>query len=65
MGETLSSGTGSSAAAVASHLNGLTGRAVTVETAGGSLAVEWRERDGEVVLTGEAEAVYRGEWLRG
>ena len=64
VGETLSSGTGSSAAAVASHLNGLTARAVTVETPGGRLAVEWREDD-EVVLTGEAEVVYRGEWLRG
>jgi diaminopimelate epimerase len=62
-GETLSSGTGSSAAAVASCLNGLTDRRVAVETPGGRLEVEWRERDGEVVLTGEAEAVYRGEWL--
>jgi diaminopimelate epimerase len=64
VGETLSSGTGSSAAAVAACLNGLTNRAVTVETPGGRLAVEWRE-DGEVVLTGEAEVVYRGEWLKG
>ncbi len=62
-GETLSSGTGSSAAAVASCLNGLTDRRVTVETVGGRLEVEWRESDGEVVLTGEAQAVYRGEWL--
>ena len=65
VGETLSSGTGSSAAVVASHLNGLTGRSVTVETPGGRLSVEWRERDDEVVLTGAAEVVYRGEWLRG
>lgn len=65
VGETLSSGTGSSAAAVAACLNGLTGRRVTVETPGGTLAVEWREEDGEVVLTGEAEVVYRGEWLKG
>ena len=65
VGETLSSGTGSSAAAVAACLNGLTNRRVTVETPGGTLAVEWREEDGEVVLTGEAEVVYRGEWLKG
>jgi diaminopimelate epimerase len=64
VGETLSSGTGSSAAAVAACLNGFTDRAVTVETPGGRLAVEWRE-DGEVVLTGDSEVVYRGEWLRG
>jgi diaminopimelate epimerase len=63
-GETLSSGTGSSAAAVAACLNGLTGRRVTVETPGGRLAVNWRE-DGEVVLTGDAAVVYRGEWLGG
>lgn len=65
VGETLSSGTGASAAVVASCLNGLTNRRVTVETPGGTLAVEWREGDGEVVLTGEAEFVYRGEWLKG
>ncbi|MFN2481060.1 MAG: diaminopimelate epimerase, partial [Pyrinomonadaceae bacterium] len=64
VGETLSSGTGSSAAAVAACLTGRTGRRVSVETPGGQLEVEWRE-DGEVVLTGEAEVVYRGEWLRG
>jgi diaminopimelate epimerase len=63
-GETLSSGTGSCAAAVAACLNDRTGRRVWVETPGGQLEVEWRE-DGEVVLTGEAEVVYRGEWLRG
>jgi diaminopimelate epimerase len=63
VGETLSSGTGSSAAAVAACINGLTGRRVAVETPGGELEVEWRESDGEVVLTGEAEVVYRGEWL--
>ncbi|MCA1616013.1 MAG: diaminopimelate epimerase [Acidobacteria bacterium] len=65
VGETLSSGTGSSAAAVAACLNGLTSRRVAVETPGGTLAVEWREEDGEVVLTGEAEVVYCGEWLKG
>ena len=29
---------------------------------GGLLEVLWRE-DGEVLLTGEAEVAYRGEWL--
>jgi diaminopimelate epimerase len=64
VGETLSSGTGASAAAVAACATGRTGRSVAVETPGGLLEVEWRERDGEVVLTGEAEVVYRGDWLR-
>ena len=61
-GETLSSGTGASAAAVASMVGGRTDRHVTVSMPGGLLEVFWRE-DGEVLLTGEAEVVYRGEWL--
>jgi diaminopimelate epimerase len=62
-GETLSSGTGACAAAVASMVGGRTGRHVKVSMPGGLLEVLWRE-DGEVLLTGEAEAVYRGEWLK-
>ncbi|HEX5707916.1 MAG TPA: diaminopimelate epimerase [Pyrinomonadaceae bacterium] len=61
VGETLSSGTGACAAAVASAANGLTGRRVRVSMPGGALEVVWREEDGEVLLTGEAEAVYSGE----
>ncbi|MFL6332947.1 MAG: diaminopimelate epimerase [Pyrinomonadaceae bacterium] len=61
-GETLSSGTGASAAAVASMVGGHTERHVKVSMPGGLLEVLWRE-DGEVLLTGEAEVVYRGEWL--
>jgi diaminopimelate epimerase len=63
-GETLSSGTGACAAAVAACVNGLTDRRVTVHMPGGRLEVLWRA-DGEVVLTGETEVVYRGEWLKG
>jgi diaminopimelate epimerase len=61
-GETLASGTGSCGAALAAMLNELTERKVMVKTAAGELLVEWRE-DGTVVQTGEACAVYRGEWL--
>ncbi|MGI9107729.1 MAG: diaminopimelate epimerase [Pyrinomonadaceae bacterium] len=64
VGETLSSGTGACAAAVAACLSDQTERRVTVDMPGGQLAVEWRD-DGEVLLTGEAEVVYRGEWLKG
>jgi len=64
VGETLSSGTGACAAAVASMIAGHTDRHVCVRMPGGLLEVLWRE-DGEVLLTGTAEAVYRGEWLRG
>jgi diaminopimelate epimerase len=62
-GETLSSGTGACAAAVASTVGGRTEHNVRVSMSGGLLEVFWRE-DGEVLLTGEAEVVYRGEWLR-
>jgi diaminopimelate epimerase len=63
VGETLSSGTGACASAVAASLNGLTGRSVGVEMPGGHLEVRWRD-DGEVLLTGDAEFVYQGEWRR-
>lgn len=63
-GETLSSGTGASAAAVASASTGRTGRRVRVRMPGGMLEVFWREEDDEVLLTGTAEAVYLGEWLK-
>jgi diaminopimelate epimerase len=63
VGETLSSGTGACAAAVAACVNELTDRRVNVHMPGGRLEVEWRE-DGEVVLTGAAQVIYRGEWLQ-
>jgi diaminopimelate epimerase len=64
VGETLSSGTGACASAVAACLHGLTDRRLTVRMPGGDLEVFWRE-DGEVLLTGTAEVIYRGEWLKG
>lgn len=63
-GETLSSGTGSCAAALAAMLNDRTDRRLRVCTVAGELLVEWRD-DGSVWQTGEARAVYRGEWLEG
>ncbi|HEY0097897.1 MAG TPA: diaminopimelate epimerase [Pyrinomonadaceae bacterium] len=63
VGPTLSSGTGACASAVAACINNLTERRVSVEMEGGRLEVEWRD-DGEVLLTGEAEVIYRGEWLK-
>jgi len=62
-GETLSSGTGACAAAVASMVGGRTDRHVRVQMPGGLLEVLWRE-DGEVLLTGTAQVIYRGEWLK-
>jgi diaminopimelate epimerase len=61
-GETLSSGTGACAAAVASMIGGHTDRSVRVSMPGGLLEVFWRE-DGEVLLTGTASVVYQGVWL--
>ena len=61
VGETLASGTGSAAAAVAAMLKGLVDRAVTVRTAIGTLKVEWPE-GGEVFQTGPAEVVFSGDY---
>lgn len=62
VGETESSGTCSCAAVVASVINHKTDRRVNVHAPGGVIPIEWRDDD-EVVLTGRAELVYRGEWL--
>lgn len=63
VGETLSSGSGSCAAAVASILKGLTERTVTVKTTMGDLVVEW-EKD-NVYQSGPSEVVFKGEFLKG
>jgi diaminopimelate epimerase len=61
VGHTMSSGTGSCGAAVASILNDLTGRQIRVQTQAGSLQVAWPE-NGEVVLTGPVEEIARGTY---
>ena len=61
VGHTMSSGTGSCAATVASILNGLTGRQVRVQTQAGSLRVAWPE-NGEIVLTGPVERIAQGTY---
>jgi diaminopimelate epimerase len=61
VGHTMSSGTGSCAATVASILNGLTERQVRVQTQAGSLLVSWPE-NGEVILTGPAERIGYGTY---
>lgn len=61
VGETLSSGSGSCAAAVAAILKNLTNRKVRVKTSMGMLMVEW-ERD-KVYQTGPAEFVFIGSFL--
>jgi diaminopimelate epimerase len=61
VGETLSSGSGSCAAAVASILKGLTDKKVRVWTSMGPLVVEWEED--RVYQTGPAELVFEGRFL--
>jgi diaminopimelate epimerase len=61
VGPTLSSGTGSSASAVAAAAHGGASRDVQVVAPGGVQRVEWRE-DG-VYLTGWVDLVLEGTWL--
>lgn len=60
-GETLACGTGACATAVACNLNGLTGRKVNIELLGGTLNIEWNEKDNHVYMTGPAVIVFDGE----
>lgn len=61
VGETLSSGSGSTAAAVASILKGLTDNQVKVRTSMGSVLVEWTGQ--KVYQTGPAEVVFEGKLI--
>ncbi|MBC7795666.1 MAG: diaminopimelate epimerase [Pyrinomonadaceae bacterium] len=61
-GETLASGTCAVGAAVCACLKGETLRNVTVHSEGGESKVVWRESDDEILLTGRADFVFRGEW---
>ena len=54
-GLTKACGTGACAALVACARRNLTGRKAVIETDGGELTVEWRERDGHVIMTGPIE----------
>jgi len=59
VGETLGCGTGACAAAVAAQRKGLTGRTVTVASAGGALTVTWSPGE-PILMTGPAEYVFEG-----
>jgi diaminopimelate epimerase len=62
VGPTRSSGTGSCAALIAAASFGGAAREADVTAPGGSQRVEWR--DDHVYLTGWAEVLYDGAWLR-
>jgi diaminopimelate epimerase len=61
VGETLSSGSGSCAAAVTSILKGLTDQKVKVRTSMGVLEVEWKKK--KVFQSGPAEIILEGKYL--
>lgn len=61
-GVTLACGTGSCAALVACHENGLCGRRATVVLDGGELVDEWDEATGHVFMTGPATFVFDGTY---
>jgi diaminopimelate epimerase len=60
-GETPSSGTCCTAAAIAAACTGQTGRKVSVHAPGGTTVVTWRE-DGEMLLRGRADLVGCGDY---
>lgn len=61
VGETLACGTGACASVVASVLNNLTERRVTVTLPGGQLEIYWDEKQNQVFMKGPAEKVFTGE----
>lgn len=60
-GLTQACGTGACAAQVAAVRRGLTERTARVEFDTGSLTIEWRERDGHVIMTGPITMEYAGK----
>jgi diaminopimelate epimerase len=61
VGETQACGTGACAIMVSAHLHGLVDDVVEVNEPGGILTLRW-DGGGNVILTGPAAFVYRGEW---
>ncbi len=61
-GETLACGTGACAGAVATMLNGMCDRKVTVHLLGGDLIIEWDEKENVVYMTGPAVTVFTGDY---
>jgi diaminopimelate epimerase len=61
-GLTKACGSAACAAAVAAARLSRTRRKVTVSLPGGDLAIEWRESDGHVLMTGPVEFEHRGRF---
>ncbi len=65
VGETLACGSGACAAMVIGYLQGWLGDTVLVDLLGGRLKISWAGQQSSVWMTGPAEEVFRGEWLKG
>jgi len=63
-GRTLACGTGACASTVAAVINKKTKREVAVSLEGGELKIKWNEEDNHIYLTGPAEKVFCGKWLK-
>jgi diaminopimelate epimerase len=61
-GLTKACGTAACAAAVCAARTKRTGRKVTVTLPGGDLAIDWRERDGHVLMTGPVAYEFEGRF---
>ena len=61
VGITRACGTGACATAVAAHRRGLSERKVQIVLDGGTLAIEWREDDDHILMTGSATLAFAGE----
>ncbi|MCM1116207.1 MAG: diaminopimelate epimerase [Pseudoflavonifractor sp.] len=63
-GETLACGTGACATAVAAALTGRASRQARIHLLGGTLSIDWRDDNGHVMMTGPAETVFSGTYIR-
>ncbi len=61
VGITRACGTGACAVAVAAHRRGLAGRKLEIVLDGGTLEIEWRARDGHVLMTGPSSLSFSGD----
>jgi diaminopimelate epimerase len=61
VGITRACGTGACATAVAAHRRGIGPRRVDVVLDGGTLAIDWRESDDHILMTGSATLAFTGE----
>jgi diaminopimelate epimerase len=63
-GETLACGSGACAAVAIAHRQNLLNDHVEVALKGGKLNIEWKGKDAPLWMTGPAETVFKGEWLK-